>query len=151
NGTVDGAGVDKDGDGFPEGTDNECMVTDCNDHDPAIHPGAVEICDDGIDNNCDGLVDTEDPACIKPAEVCNNCIDDDNNGLSDLQDPACQAAGSAFQITDATAWRARGNFSVAKEVVVKGELPDTQLLNDPTLSTNGLTVGAAFPTGQQVC
>ena len=151
NGTVDGAGVDKDGDGFPEGADNECMVTDCNDNDPAIHPGAEEICNDGIDNNCDGLVDAQDPNCVQPHELCNNCVDDDNNGLGDLQDPACQAVGTSFQITDATAWRARGNLSVAKQIVVKGELPDTQLLQNPTLSTNGLTVGVAFPTGQQVC
>ena len=149
NGTVDGAGVDKDGDGFPEGVDNECMVTDCNDHDPAIHPGAVEICDDGIDNNCDGLVDAQDPACQHPPEVCNNCVDDDGNGLGDLLEPACQ--GTPFQIDNVTAWRTRGNPSVAKQVTVNGELPDGQLLQNPDLSTKGLIVGLAFPSGQQVC
>ncbi|MEZ4317776.1 MAG: MopE-related protein [Myxococcota bacterium] len=34
---------------------------DCNDADPTIFPLAVEACPDGIDNDCDGLVDTDDP------------------------------------------------------------------------------------------
>ncbi len=58
---------DKDGDGH--GVPGAMMVMgctpgsgygdcggDCNDNDPTIHPGAMEICD-GKDNNCDGRVD----------------------------------------------------------------------------------------------
>ena len=44
-------GVDLDGDGWTDCDD------DCDDQDPAIHPGAEEICDDGIDQNCDGATD----------------------------------------------------------------------------------------------
>jgi hypothetical protein len=47
--------VDADGDGY--GTGPECLGSDCNDADPAIHPGAMERCD-GVDSNCDGSADT---------------------------------------------------------------------------------------------
>lgn len=44
--------------------DGSCVESgDCDDADPSVHPGAAEVCDDGIDNDCDGLVDAADPAC----------------------------------------------------------------------------------------
>ena len=58
--------LDSDGDGYGGNTDyiEACDAPggyieepgDCDDTDSTIHPGAEEICD-GIDNNCDGLVD----------------------------------------------------------------------------------------------
>jgi hypothetical protein len=63
---------DQDGDGYTE------CAGDCNEADPTIHPGAVELCD-GLDNDCDGVADDgANAAC----DDHNACTDDQCMGTT---------------------------------------------------------------------
>jgi hypothetical protein len=61
---------DADGDGWPDGAD--CVVKDCDDNDPDVFPHNPEICGDGKDNNCNGIVDDGCPG--------RACVDADEDG-----------------------------------------------------------------------
>lgn len=50
-GAFDGPVADADEDGYPA---PECGGKDCNDADAGVFPGALDVRDDGIDQNCDG-------------------------------------------------------------------------------------------------
>ncbi len=55
-----------------------------------------EICDDGIDDNGDGLTDCNDPECMTsqaclPESACHDGIDDDGDGWTDCADSDCVA------------------------------------------------------------
>ena len=67
-----GAGFDMGADEYPDCRDEDmdgygdtaCGGYDCDDADPAVNPGAQEVCTGGIDDDCDGLVDSDDPECM---------------------------------------------------------------------------------------
>jgi len=58
----------------------------------------TEICNDGIDNDGDGLIDSEDPDCVAPPqpEICDDGIDNDGDELIDSDDPDCVADTRRF-------------------------------------------------------
>jgi hypothetical protein len=50
-------------------------------------------CEDGLDNDCDGLTDGDDPDCQSMGEDdCFDGIDNDDDGLVDCEDPDCEGA-----------------------------------------------------------
>jgi hypothetical protein len=78
---------DGDGDGFgdPASTLQQCTQpadfvldnTDCDVSNAQINPGAAEICDDTIDNDCDMLIDLADVLdCGAEVSLCGNLGDD---------------------------------------------------------------------------
>ncbi|MBI4653724.1 MAG: putative metal-binding motif-containing protein, partial [Nitrospirae bacterium] len=72
-GQVDeGLSTDSDGDGHYTLDSCKKPKDDCNDNDPTVYPGALEICDCNKDNNCDGKIDEgccEVAMSISPSEV----------------------------------------------------------------------------------
>ena len=88
---------DDDGDGY---TENQ---GDCNDSNPAVHPAQDEVCGDGLDNDCDGHTDGDQPDAdgdgygpcrgdcddtnpnVHPGaeELDGNGVDDDCDGIID--------------------------------------------------------------------
>ena len=70
-GTPSTEDVDKDGDLISEN------AGDCDDTNPAVNDDAVEICGDGLDNDCDGVADYTDrgvgvPAACSPFDPATN-------------------------------------------------------------------------------
>jgi len=68
----------------------ELAIANCNRCAP---PG--EICDNGVDDDGDTLIDCDDPDCVEhpactpPGEICDNDVDDDGDQLVDCDDPDC--------------------------------------------------------------
>ncbi|MEL6346272.1 MAG: MopE-related protein, partial [Myxococcota bacterium] len=134
---------DRDKDGFggtdvseyscdvPNGDEDEWRLNnlDCNDDDPTAYPGAQEICDVGVDNDCNGLADDDDPdvenrrtwyrdsdedgagtdatsveACIPPAGYVGNtedCNDADADIFEDAEEICDDKDNDCDGLTDA--------------------------------------------------
>jgi hypothetical protein len=91
---------DGDGDGFcPGGPGNGQPGGDCRDNDPAVRPGAVEVCGNGVDDNCDGHVDEGCTVCARDAECPQGfeaCID----GVCNVCPRDCDPATCRFGVKD---------------------------------------------------
>ncbi len=101
---------DNDGDGFgnPLVEFSSCNQpqgyvannTDCDDLNLLVNPNATEICN-GIDDNCNGLVDADDPTVVGTTSTWYRDADGDTYGdLSDAIEACTQPTGYVFNGTD---------------------------------------------------
>ncbi len=103
--------ADTDGDGYgdPEVLVYACAapeghvrnLLDCDDTDAARSPDATEVCNDGIDDDCDGLVDDDDPS-VDPAGLSSWYADVDDDLYGDAADviEACDAPPDRVENAD---------------------------------------------------
>lgn len=99
---------DGDGDGWGAGQPSlSCgpipgwapTFADCDDTDPSASPSGIEICG-GRDEDCDGLVDEDDPS-LDPASLLAGWSDLDGDGLGDPDAPtAACAVGQGLAAND---------------------------------------------------
>jgi len=154
---------DFDGDGY---TLDPCcgLGLDCDDGNPDVHPGATEVCN-GIDDNCDALVDEnaegEDSDADGFHNLCDNCVHAHNPTQHDLD---ADSEGDACDLDDGLilvsfdgpgrldwqpeagnlSWNVhRGDLDVLRTTGVYTQAPGS---NDLARRTCGL-LGASAPEG----
>ncbi len=113
--------ADADTDGFGDsttarlscaaGSGEVALGTDCNDSVAAIYPGANEVCN-GVDDDCDSLIDDNDPG-LDISTTVSYYTDGDRDGYGD--------AATARQACDAT----------ATEVALSGDCDDASAAVNP--------------------
>ena len=98
-GSIDeGLATDADGDGHYAIGSCLSPADDCDDNNPAVYPGAAEICD-GLDNNCNGLIDNDDPAIVGQSTY---YADADGDGFGDPNNTVLSCSQPAGFVSDAS-------------------------------------------------
>ena len=125
---------DSDGDGYND-------AGDCDPNDASVFPGAVEICEDAVDNDCDGATDVVD----------DQCPDEDGDGYA-----AASAGGSDCDDLDASV--NPGQSEVTCDAVDND--CDSTSLDDPDADADGVSLcsgdcddgnASVYPGAAELC
>jgi hypothetical protein len=134
---------------------------DCNDGNAAVNPGVlVETCNNGIDDNCNALVDEGCPVC-GALELCGinglgNGVDDDCNGMID--DGCVGLQSGTFVFTGPATYGNTSTPYAGGDIYVWGYSPTHMIswgvLCDPAMDTNAsltdFTCNVSFPSGSEI-
>ena len=82
-------------------TDGWAACEDCNDADAALNPAATEVCDDNVDNDCDGLADDADDD-VDPTTQSTWYADTDGDSFGDAGNATLACAVPSSYVTDDT-------------------------------------------------
>ena len=139
----DGIGNACDNDIDGDGSLNE---NDCNNYDANVYPEQIENCSNGMDDNCNELVDDEDPSC-----QLNYCEDYDGDGYGLCPncgiENGCGHAGNDCNDANAAINPAASDATCnGVDENCNGFVDDEYI---PTATTCG--TGACAATGQLVC
>lgn len=129
--------IDKDGDQY--GIGPGCLGPDCDDDNPLVNPGAPEICN-GIDDNCDGIVD-------------NNLVD--VNRFCDTDRPGICADGRTFcdngQLTCSPLRSPEQEVCNGLDDDCDGLIDETQRMDENNNFVVGIGTACTVPDAQGTC
>ncbi len=125
--------------------ENECVLNGvCQNHTVESSERNYHRCKDGIDNDCNGLTDCQEPNCFNVNyEICFDGKDNDCDGLTDCLDPDCDGR---IQF-DFSSWGGHPSWYVD---VVESPLNEYSIFHtyyiDPDISTIGQVANVDLET-----
>ncbi len=146
--------VDADGDGYgasvvaavaceaPSGA--SAVASDCDDSDASVNPAATELCS-GIDDDCDGLIDDDDPSVVVTSPW---YLDSDGDGYGDAASPlsvCTEPTGFVADADDCDDGNSRVN-PAATEVCRNGDDDDCDGTNTGCAAEGLLNLASADAT-----
>jgi|GEM_PF-6854633 len=155
--------IDFDADGYDNGSTTVCYGSsiptgyslttsggDCNDNNSAVHPGVIDVCGDGIDNNCNGVAEetcptpgNDNPAPNNPVlsslnYVYPNCYNVQGTTSGATINPTTGSTDVWYQFTAiSNGVSIKVNSSVIDAKIYLYNENATTLLNDENLTVTG--------------